>query len=350
MFEFLFQRFNTFYERCFFKFGIILANYYKQVIIFAFTLNAILSLGLLKIKIINNADELFQIKNSKAVEDELLIKSLFQKNNLKENFYLYQLTDLGTGAEVNFNRKTTSSNSDNANLLSKEYFEEILRIHEYIIGNVTALGNDGKSVGYDDLCAKRFGKCWIEGLDVLNFEFLDYLKEIGRLNKSLVDQNLYIGRNGVTDLLFTLGKDFGFVQSRPYAHTFKLRYSLRSDASNISETDRAWELEFLKHIVSLKSDLIDIKYGISQSIVYEIDANIKFDMYLIVATFVLISLFATLFMSINTTLITSPGIMLPSAGIFSALFGISSSFGFLALCGFDACMLVYVLPFLVMGE
>jgi hypothetical protein len=348
MFDVLFQRFNNFYEQCFFKYGIALEKYHKQIIVVAFILNVGLSFGILKMNVISNADELFQTKNSKTVADGVYIKKLFETVNINENHYPYQLTDFGTGGELNFNVKSETPGRK-MNILSKDYFDEINRINEYVLANVSVLDGGGEYVSFKDLCVKRFGRCVVEGTDILNEDFLNHLEKLSHLNKSLEDQTIYFGKNGITHLSFILGLDFGLLENRPFAHTFKLRYSLRSDANNLTSADQKWELEFLKKISVLKSDLLEIKYAVSQSMVNEINANIFLDMYLLAATFMLISLFATVFMSINTNRITSPGVVLPAAGIFSAIFGITSAFGFLALCGYDGCTFIYVLPFLVMG-
>ena len=55
-------------------------------------------------------------------------------------------------------------------------------------------------------------------------------------------------------------------------------------------------------------------------------------------------------MSFGSNKITSPGMILPAAGIFSAVLGVSSSTGFLSFIGFPACSLIAPIPFLVMGE
>ena len=54
-------------------------------------------------------------------------------------------------------------------------------------------------------------------------------------------------------------------------------------------------------------------------------------------------------MSVNTNCLTSPGMLLPMSGIFSALFGITSSFGLLSFIGYPGCNLIFVIPFLVIG-
>lgn len=60
-------------------------------------------------------------------------------------------------------------------------------------------------------------------------------------------------------------------------------------------------------------------------------------------------IFACLLMTITSNCITSPGLLLPMMGITSAMFGVTSAFGLMALVGYDGCNLIFVIPFLVIG-
>ena len=97
------------------------------------------------------------------------------------------------------------------------------------------------------------------------------------------------------------------------------------------------------------TNLLKMVYATSQSIDLEIEANSQLDTNLISGTFMLIMIFAIILMSFNTTWITSPGVLLPMAGITSAMFGLTSGFGFLAMIGYKGCSLIYVIPYLVLG-
>ena len=63
----------------------------------------------------------------------------------------------------------------------------------------------------------------------------------------------------------------------------------------------------------------------------------------------LIVIFATILMSLDSNMLAPPWIISPMAGILSAFFGVSSSFGLLSLLEYPACNLVGVIPFLVLG-
>ena len=94
MFQALFKKVNTFYERVFYSYGNFLAKHYVAVIAVAFVLNICLSLGSFRMKMVTDSDELFVLMNGEAKADEALIKKLFSKvrNSIGKKISL-KLTD-----------------------------------------------------------------------------------------------------------------------------------------------------------------------------------------------------------------------------------------------------------------
>ena len=94
MFQALFKKVNTFYERVFYSYGNFLAKHYVAVIAVAFVLNICLSLGSFRMKMVTDSDELFVPMNGEAKADEALIKKLFSKvRNSIGNKISLKLTD-----------------------------------------------------------------------------------------------------------------------------------------------------------------------------------------------------------------------------------------------------------------
>jgi hypothetical protein len=93
MFELLFERFNSFYEKIFHNYGLFIVKYYKYTIAFSFLINILLSFGLLRMKLITDSDELFSVINSKAKADEARLKQIFINNKdfYENKYYLHQL-------------------------------------------------------------------------------------------------------------------------------------------------------------------------------------------------------------------------------------------------------------------
>lgn len=405
MFDLLFEKVNWFYEKCFEKYGKFISKYYIFTIVLSVVLNVILSCGILKMKMITDTDALFMPIDSEARRDEVLVKNLFNSSSLlSKDFYLHQLHDLGTWAEVNFKVKLCDPNRftrDQENVLKKKYIEEVKRVNDFLLANTVV---KGKNITFETVCARRNGECLIDGVDLLSETFYEMwlsnaVKSKTRRLKEEINMvidsesqpikpkqnefrfyfNILSKNPSLTDLTYNLGKDF-YVNSEEesrngtelaFSRMFKLRYNLKSDFINVREDVKEWELEFLKSIEKLLKyhsssqisgcnqneerkeneilKLLVITYSTSQSLDLEMAANITLDTKLISGTFMLIMIFAILFMSFNTNWVTSPGFILPFAGIMSAMFGITSAFGFLSFVGYPACNLIFVIPFLVIG-
>jgi patched domain-containing protein len=365
LFEVLFEKINNFYEKLYHHYGLFISKYYVWIICFSFTINLLLSMFIFNIHMITDTDELYMITNSRAKQDESYLKLLFNETYQLENKqFTHQLLDLGTWAEINFHVK----NDPNSNIIKQEYFNEILSIHESILKNVYIIDSKtNQTLFYKDLCAKRMNnKCALEGAGLLNLQFFDYLwKKSEELNEKSVtigsnrdfftelEPYFSLETNTISFLRFDLGKHFKYQlnsSNEPaYARLFKIRYALKSPFVNIDPLVEQWEMKYLNYVENIKTNLTSFTYSTSKSLDYEMMANITLDGYLIASTFILITLFATLFMSINTNRVTSPGIILPLSGILSATFAFTSSLGFLSLLGYEACNLIFVIPFLVLG-
>ena len=147
-----------------------------------------------------------------------------------------------------------------------------------------------------------------------------------------------------------------------HSRYLKLRYSLNVGKVRESKLVELWEQQFLANMNTLKDKFscggfeprapqpaMRISYAVSSSLEIEMDKNLNVDTRLITSTFIIIFLLATILMSIDTNCITAPGMLLPTAGILSATFGITSAFGFLSYIGYKSCNLSFVAPFLVIG-
>jgi hypothetical protein len=378
MFEYLFEKFNNFYENIFFHYGLFISNYYKQTITISFIINILLTFGLLKLNLLTDSDELYSVINSQAKSDEKLLKNLFIKKDefYEKKFYVHQLIDFGTWGEINFHVKDEIFDK---NIVNETYFEEIKQINDLVINNITI--GDG-TLKFHDLCAKRFKSCVIDGGDLLDNQFFNWLKSKvedlkknsndqtvivnhGKVSKSSLDyltqDHIYARYPSFTDLKFSLGKNFKFITlvnngsinstgAPAYATMLKLRYALKSNYENMDLKVKEWEIEFLNFIKTVELKHLTFTYSTSQSLEIEMLSNISFDVYLISTTFMLITLFATLLMSFKSDMVTSPGIVLPFMGILSATFACTSSIGLLSLLNYPACNLIFVIPSLVLGK
>ena len=364
-FEILFKKFNNCYEKIFFNYGLILSKYPIYFIVGSLIINIVLSLGILKSNMIEDIDNLFMVRNSKAIKNEKFLKELFNSVEMvPRQFFLHQIFDLGTGGEINFRVRGDST----ANILVKDCLDEIRGIRNLILENVTAV-YENETIKFKDICATRNENCWIEGTDLLNDEFLKFLNDTSialRNNKTDLESfkdNIYFSSSGGINFIeLVLGRHFKYIvndndplivnsnQKDAYARIFKLRFQLRYNLEANNLKVQLWESEFLKFVENIKTKHVSFTYSASISLEEEMKKNEMVDTFYVSATFMLIMMFATIFMSIKSNCITSPGLILPTAGILSAMFGFLSSYGFLSYVGYSACNLVMVVPFLIIGK
>lgn len=387
IFEYLFEKFNKFYENLFYKYGLFLSKYYIYAIIISFLFNAVLTCGFLRLKILDDVDEIYGVINSTGKNQERYLKKLFNTTDTFENkYYLHQLIDFGTWVEINFRVREDK----NANILKMQYFNEILKIHELIINGVKYKNEStNQTFMFKDICAKLHERCMIDSYDVLTKNFFKWIedksyKKFEKLqsmrkklaqkypgnssileNFQIADEEHFISENfNFITLKYFLGRHFHIIPYNrsqvyakrdssiefAYAKMFKLRYSLASNHDDGDPNVKYWELELLKFMQTITSNLTTFTYGVSHSLDVEMDRNIRLDLKFVAFTFLLIMTFSIVLMSFGTNIITSPGFILPFSGVLSAVFGLTSAVGFLSIIGYASCGFIVAVPFLVLGK
>lgn len=388
MFHQLFEKVNKFYEYVFRSYGRLLSRFYVQSIVCTLLVNGVLLACMFNFKLIEDTDSLFMPMDSQARHDERLVKQLYNNNSkLTNDFFIHQLLDLGTWAEVNFQ----SCSPDSANIINESLLMDVRAINDYLLRRSVVDAN-GTRIDFETVCARRNSRCLIDGVDLLDKQFyVNWLENSMDRKTRFYEEQEFLGSTdaqaalskefrfyikfdssgpSITDLTYNLGKEFrvnavnesdgGRVPG--FARAVKLRYNLKSDFENIEPDVKLWELEFLKHIRELYASrdalgcvlfnerrALKISFAASQSLELEMAANLSLDTKLISGTFALIMIFVCLLMSIRSNMVTSPGLMLPMAGIMAAMFGMVSAFGLLNIIGYAGCNLIFVIPFLVIG-
>ena len=311
MFSILFDKFNRFYERVFSAYGRFRSKFYMAIRMVVFGINAFLTCGILRMKMITDSDELYMPVDSLAKKHESDVKRIFEKStNVAENFFLHQQLDLGTWAEVNFRScqarpwnlvpEVLSTHDLQVNILTRDFIKRIAGVNEYILNKTVVHVNSTHTITFNDVCAKRNGKCLIDGADLLDEEFyVDWLNDAMNSKTRSENEQAYFNDlgleakdesneatgsgseassssatssnpfrfyiklkpddTGLTDLTYNLGKNFrinSYAKSRngtvpAYANMFKLRYNLKSNFENVDEKVKLWELEFLKTLKHL---------------------------------------------------------------------------------------------------
>lgn len=192
MFHHLFEKANSFYEKSFGSYGRFLAKYHLIVIVGAFFLNLFLSAGMIRFHMITDADTLFMPEDSQARKDELLVKHIFNDSTkMTSDFFLHQILDLGTWAEINFQ----TCNNNDSNILRGPYLRLIKKINSHLLNKTTAetfLNNNHttRTIKFEDVCARRNDECLIDGADLVSEQFYEiWLKDAMHRKQRFYDEN-----------------------------------------------------------------------------------------------------------------------------------------------------------------
>lgn len=187
MFQILFEKVNFFYEKIFTIYGKFLSKHYAMIILAAVLLNCLLSLGIFKMQLVTDKDVLFTLKNSEALRDEKLIHNLFNSSLDSDDFYMHQMTGMGTWGEVNFKTCSKSKDHKAENILQEKHLRTIKSIHEFLLANTTVnIGN--RTIGFEDICVKQGQRCVVDGADLLNPRFYIHQLSEFMLKKDLIEK------------------------------------------------------------------------------------------------------------------------------------------------------------------
>lgn len=273
LFEYLFTKFNKFYENKFFILGQHIGNKPYLFILFSFILTGLCSLGFIRLNMVTDTDVLFVPTDSKSIPDGKIVAKLLPMDY--DEYYLHQDYDLGIFGDVIF------MPNDYGNIARPIVRKELSRIYE-LIQKVNVTYNN-RTYYYKDLCAKRNGQCVTEGDIFFQETFWQRLNN-KQLDKYLL-QNLYTDDDGVAHLLpFIFGKNIQLnpKEGRLLAKVLKLRFNLRriiktkiNQNENIEIISRMWEQAFLDFFQHFQSIIVRPIYCVSTSIDQELQNNIN---------------------------------------------------------------------------
>jgi len=342
LFEYFFVKFNRIYEKFFTTIGTQIGSRPIVFIVLSFVLTAICSLGFLRLNVINDVDRLFIPNDSPSLYDRNLVAKLLPMDF--NEYFIHQDYDLGRYGEVIFIAH------DHQNIARAQIRKELNRIYQLILKiNVTF---ENQTYFYEDVCAKRSGRCVVEGDIFFRESFWERLAN--KQFQHYVMKDFYTDDDAVPhSLSFIFGNAFQLNSSAGTFSTkvFKLHFNLRRNFRQTNESDflsRLWEQAFLDFFHHLESIVVKALYGVSTSIDKELENNINLDIKLVFGTFATMIMVATFCLSLRAPFSESP-VYLSAVGVFATLLGLISGFGFCSLIGVPICSLVFVTPFLIIG-
>lgn len=313
------------------KYGKLVTNYPWIIMTVCVIINCALGFGLLTVESEHDVERLYIPTNSQAYKEKQRLHSLFY-DNTEENFNPFTLSNLGVYGEV------VMKTLNGENVLQTEYLDELLRIDDYIKRRVIVENGTGvnQTLTYHTLCAKKKGECSINGQIALMPIFRMILQHnVTKYLQYKDPQFKYVFGNVTTNN--------GTLTS---ATVVKLRYNLRQD-SEFLPFSKKWELNFIKELNKLESNITELAYAYSESLNHELNDNTKGDIRFFSFTFVLMMIYASFVASGGNCL--SQRQNLGRAGVLCTGLSILSSFGLMALIGVKFVNIVGVMPFLVLG-
>eukprot|EP00058_Branchiostoma_floridae_P003511 XP_002588999.1 hypothetical protein BRAFLDRAFT_87471 [Branchiostoma floridae] len=291
-----------------------------------------------------DTEYLFTPTNGEAKTERSVIQDHFS-TNVSNNFRLNRLDVFGRFGRVIVTAK------DRRNILQQHMMEEVLRLHEFVLNNVS-VEHDGHTYRYQDLCAAWQGKC--DSNEIL--ELIDYnatqitnttiIYPTTRLAPVIIPVGapLFLGTHlgGVTFLN-------GTEDTVESAEALQLHYYVRWDDSD-QENDvisARWEEAFLTELPMFTSTEIDVAMFTSQSRENELNSVSNGIIPLFSITFTIIITFAVCSLSDTDAVRAKP--WLGMLGVVSAGLAIVSSMGLVLYCGVKFISIVASMPFLCLG-
>ncbi|KAI8517767.1 Patched domain-containing protein 3 [Branchiostoma belcheri] len=284
---------------------------------------------------------LFELHGSLVARYPLpfLIIPILVAGGLASGMYLLP-TQQESGVEYLFTPTNGQAKTERqSNILQQRMMEEVLRLHEFVLNNVSVI-HEGQTYRYKDLCAAWEGVC--DSNDLL--ELVNY-------NASLVQTTTirYPTSFSPVGAPLFLGTQLGGVtfaedteDTVDSAEALQLHYYVRwDDGEQVNDAISAmWEEAFLTELPMFTSTDIDVAMYTSNSRENELNSVTNGIIPLFSITFSVIITFAT-------PCARKP--WLGMLGVVSAGLAIVSSMGLVLFCGVKFISIVASMPFLCLG-
>jgi hypothetical protein len=327
------EQVDALFGKVFASYGRFVARHPVKVMFAAILVNCLLGIGLLKLKVNSDIEDLYTPVDSQASQDRSNVQGLFPLSGTA--FYSQQQADLGLYGIIIISTKSGS------NVLN--FLDDIKSIYNYAT-NTSFKSDDGEVIEWSTVCARRFSECVVDGGVLITDLFDEHMQ-----NGSIPYPNFPDPTSGRTTSLETsLGQPETSNGVLQQAKAVRLQLYLRHDTSVMSSNSKLWEIQFLERMESFTQlPNTDVFYSSSQSLSIELDKNIAGDILYITVTFTLICVYATL-APLGCNCVSNRG-NLGNAGVAATALSILAAFGLASACGVEFVSLVGVMPFLILG-
>ncbi|XP_071131036.1 patched domain-containing protein 3-like [Mytilus edulis] len=318
---------EEFFGGLFERHGRFVARHPWAVIIGVVIIDIGLGLGLLKIQT-DNSIEQYAPKDSTASKHREEVYSMFPNVDTANNFYQHSLISYSQYAIVIAQRK------DGGNIVDSSSLSDVEALYNHTVS--ISINSSGSTYKYNDVCAKRFSSCVIDGNYIFSSDFKN------DLSTGNISYPSYTTSGQTFNIRDTFGKSVasgGFLES---AVAIRLTFSV---AGNSVSDD--WQDAFIKKMKSYSSNTLNIDFAHGSSLDEELNANISGDITLFIVTFSLMITFSGLVLFGGNSV--SNRWFLGTAGVVSTALAIVAALGFVSLCGVLFASIVGTMPFLVIG-
>ncbi|XP_053399181.1 patched domain-containing protein 3-like [Mercenaria mercenaria] len=320
----------------FFAYGKFVARHPWKIIVIAILINGLLGIGMLRLNVLIEVEKVYTPINSQAGKDSDKLKDIFPDMS-GSNFINYQMPDLGRNGEVIVKPK-------GGNILDGTFLTKLSSLYNNLLSINTTDGN-GKTVTLNDICARSFGNCAIDGDIFVDPQFVN---DVNTNTQIKFPYYTHATRGPVYYEQIVGGADVnsGVLQS---ATMLLLRVNLRTDSSYFIDSAKNWQESFLKAMKDFSSDDFEITYSHSDSLSEELNDNVNGDITFFSITFTIMITYACIATMTARCDVVGQRSNLGFAGVVAAGLAILASFGLVSACGVEFVSIVGAMPFLIIG-
>lgn len=319
------------------RYGRFVARHPWKIIVVGVLFNGLLGIGMIRLNVATDVDRVYTPIGSQAGKDADMVKEIFPDLS-GSNYIGYQIPNLGRYGEVIVIPK-------GGNILNGEFLTKLLSLYGYLLSTDTTDAR-GKVVTLNDICARSFGNCAIDGDIFVDTEF------IIAVNTSLPIPFPYFFHSKRGQIYYEqlIGESVSSAGILKSATKLRLSVNLRTDSEYFTETAKNWQKSFLAKIKDYSSDDFEIVYSHSDSLSEELNKNISGDIVIFSVTFTIMITYACIATMTARCDVVGQKSNLGFAGVLAAGLAIVAAFGLGSVCGVEFVSIVGVLPFLIIGK
>ena len=322
--------------RAFATYGRFVARNPWKIIVLGILTNALLGIGMIRLNYVIDVQKVYTPINSQASKDSDRVREIFPDLS-GTNFISLQMPDLGRQGEV-------IVKPNHGNILDTGFLNELKSLYNFLL-NISTTDENGNGVVLNDICAKAFSVCAIEGDFFIDNEFLNAV-----ITNAVTYPYFFHSTRGPLYYAQIVGGTNTSATHIFSATMLILRVNLRTDSTYLQNTAKNWQKSFLKEIQNYKSSQFEITYSHSDSQSEELDKNVTGDITFFSITFTLMITYAIIATLTARCDCVGQRSNLGFGGVLAAGLAILSAFGLVSLCGVDFVSIVGVVPFLIIGK